>query len=394
MTYSLLNSFKETFSFPTDYYPIVLHEPCFDGTNAKSYVDDCIDTGWVSTAGSWVKRFEDAISEYTGAKHVIAVTNGTVALRLALHCIGVRHNDEVLVSPLTFVASANAISHLGAVPHFVDIEPDTLGIDPFSLHNYLKSNFVKRGSSVFNISSGRRLAAILPVHIFGNPARILDLKSVADDWNLPIVEDAAEALGSWTSGIHCGLIGDLGCLSFNGNKIITTGGGGAVLTNNPELATLARHLSTTAKVPHSWDFIHDDIGWNDRMPNINAALGCSQMEQLPYILKLKSQLFEVYKNILFNSPSISLFQCQPTDISNNWLITVMFTENDILSANKSLHQSLVDFHRHQIFIRPCWKLLSELSIYSDSPSAPTPVAYEYSRRLLNLPSSPNLVHYL
>ena len=276
--------------------PISLHEPDFRGTKAWEYVKETIDTSWVSTAGSFVERFEESVRKITGAKHAIAVSNGTVALRLALHLVDVRAQDEVIVPPLSFVATANAVSHLGAIPHFVDIDNETLGMSCMALIKRMDEIAIRKNGSVFNKETGRRISAIVPVHIFGNPADIYGLKKIADSWNLPIVEDAAEALGSSLGGKHCGLIGDVGVLSFNGNKLVTTGGGGMIMTNSDSLASSARHLSTTAKLAHSWEIQHDQIGWNDRMPNINAALGLAQLECLNDKIIKKKQLFSQYAN--------------------------------------------------------------------------------------------------
>ena len=277
---SILKALRQVCGSDEPGQPIALHEPDFSGTQAWAYVRDCLDSGWVSTAGQWVSRFEQELCSRTGAAHAVAVTNGTVALRLALHLVGVSADDEVLLPPLSFVATANAVAHLGAVPHFVDVEAGSLGMDPTALSARLEAVAERREGGVFNRSTGRRLAVVLPVHVFGHPARIQELRAVAEAWGLPLVEDAAEALGSWLDGTHCGLFGAVGTLSFNGNKLITTGGGGALLTQSAELAQRARHLSTTAKLPHPWAFEHDAVGWNDRLPNLNAALGVAQLKDL------------------------------------------------------------------------------------------------------------------
>jgi dTDP-4-amino-4,6-dideoxygalactose transaminase len=250
MAESVLESIQQVVGSSSKEHPIGLHEPDFRGTQAWAYVKDCLDTGWVSTAGSWVSRFEQQLCAITGAGHAVAVSNGTVALRLALHLVGVGPGDEVLVPPLSFVATANAVAHLGAAPHFVDVEPNALGLCPAALAARLEAIAERREGCVVNRETGRRIAAVLPVHIFGHPAEVDQLRAVADAWELPMVEDAAEALASWRHGTHCGLFGAVGTLSFNGNKLITTGGGGALLTNDAALAQRARHLSTTAKQPH------------------------------------------------------------------------------------------------------------------------------------------------
>ena len=279
-----------------------LHEPYFEDTNAWQYVKECIDTGWVSSTGEWVNKFENKVCLFTGASCAVAVNNGTVGLRLALYALGVRFGDEVLIPPFSFVATANAVSHLGAIPHFIDIEEESLGLSPFALDQRLKEVAFKKNGEVFNKETGRRIAALIPVHVFGNPANLKELSIIAKKWNIPIVEDAAEALGSWYhlphKKIHCGLIGDIGVISFNGNKIITTGGGGVLITNDKKLADRLRHLSTTARISHPWEFDHDEIGWNDRLPNLNAALGYAQLEVLDNRLLKKKQLFELYKKKL------------------------------------------------------------------------------------------------
>ena len=269
---TVLKAIQGVIGFSCKEKPISLHEPDFKGTKAWEYVRDCLDSGWVSTAGRWVNRFEQELCDVTGAEHAVVVSNGTVALRLALHLVGVGPGDEVLLPPLSFVATANAIAHLGAIPHFVDIEPNALGMCPAALDTRLDTIASTHEGFVINKESGRRIAAVLPVHVFGNPAEVNQIRAVCNAWKIPMVEDAAEALASWREGTHCGLFGAVGTLSFNGNKLITTGGGGALLTNNSDLAKRARHLSTTAKIPHPWSFNHDAVGWNDRLPNLNAPL--------------------------------------------------------------------------------------------------------------------------
>jgi len=372
--------------------PIVLHEPDFAGTKAWAYVRDCIDTGWVSSAGNWVSRFEQELCSYTGAHHAIAVNNGTVALRLALHMVGVTASDEVLLPPLSFVATANAVAHLGAIPHFVDVEPESLGMDPKALQCRLEAVAERRpDGSLTNSSTGRRLAAVLPVHVFGHPARIAELRAVAQAWGLPLVEDAAEALGSWSGDIHCGLFGEVGTLSFNGNKLITTGGGGALLTNNAELAQQARHLSTTAKLPHAWAFDHDAVAWNDRLPNLNAALGVAQLEDLARRLKRKRELIEQYAQALIGVKGVELVAEPPGCRSNYWLISLRFTASDPSQAKTKRHEVLQSAHAIGLLLRPAWTLLHHLPMYSNSPWGLLPVAEDQACRLLNLPSSPQLI---
>ena len=376
-------------SSPED--PIALHEPDFRGTEAWAYVKDCLDTGWVSTAGHWVSRFEQELTSVTGAAHAVAVTNGTVALRLALHLVGVEPGDEVLLPPLSFVATANAVAHLGAVPHFVDVQPSTLAMDPSALAERLERVAERRDGQLLNRQTGRRLAAVLPVHVFGHPADGMALRQVADAWGLPLVEDAAEALGSWRGDTHCGLFGAVGTLSFNGNKLITTGGGGALLTNDADLAQRARHLSTTAKLPHLWEFEHDAVGWNDRLPNINAALGVAQLEDLERRLQAKHQLAERYGVAVRSMEGVELVTEPAGCRSNHWLVTLRFTAADPAEAERQRLQLLQSAHAAGLLLRPVWKPLHQLPMYAAVPRGALPVAEDQAQRLLNLPSSPQLL---
>ena len=372
--------------------PIALHEPDFRGTEAWSYVKDCLDTGWVSTAGKWVSRFEHELASATGASHAVAVTNGTVALRLALHLVGVGPGDEVLLPPLSFVATANAVAHLGALPHFVDVEPTTLGMDPSALAERLEQLAERRDGRLLNRQTGRRLAAVLPVHVFGHPADGMALRQVADAWGLPLVEDAAEALGSWRGDTHCGLFGAVGTLSFNGNKLITTGGGGALLTTDAELAQRARHLSTTAKLPHPWAFEHDAVGWNDRLPNLNAALGVAQLEDLERRLQAKRQLTERYGAAVEGLEGVELVAEPDYCRSNNWLVSLRFTVADKREAEQQRLELLESAHATGLLLRPVWNLLHQLPMYVAAPRGPLPVAEDQVQRLVNLPSSPHLLN--
>ncbi|OUU53453.1 MAG: aminotransferase DegT [Pelagibacteraceae bacterium TMED65] len=388
---SVLQGIKDVVGSCSIDNPISLHVPTFQGTNAWSYVKNCIDTGWVSSAGSWVSRFEDQLCTVTGSKHAVAVTNGTVALRLALHLVGVRSGDEVLLPPLSFVASANAISHLGAIPHFVDVDSSSLGLCPLALSSRLDSIALWSDGVLLNRETGRRIAAILPVHVFGLPADVINLRSVADYWRLPMVEDAAEALGSLRADIHCGLFGSIGILSFNGNKLITTGGGGALITNDASLALKARHLSTTAKLPHPWAFHHDEIGWNDRMPNLNAALGYAQLEQLDFRLLLKRQLTQRYVESFSNIDGVEILVDPVNCRSNNWLTTLRFLDVDSSIAKRSCLELLRQSHEIGLLLRPIWSPLHKTIMYSSCPSGPLPHAENQAFRLVNLPSSPQLL---
>ncbi len=391
MVQSILEAIEQVVDANDCSKPVSLHEPDFSGTQAWNYVKDCIDTGWVSTAGGWVKRFEQELCAITGASHAVAVSNGTVALRLALHLVGVCPGDEVLLPPLSFVATANAVAHLGAVPHFVDVEPTTLAMDPTALADRLEQIAVRRDGQLINRQSGRRLRAVLPVHVFGHPADLMALRQVADAWGLLLVEDAAEALGSWRGDTHCGLFGAVGTLSFNGNKLITTGGGGALLTNNAELAQRARHLSSTAKLPHPWDFEHDAVGWNDRLPNLNAALGVAQLEDLERRLQVKRKLAERYGIALAGLEGVVLVAEPAGCRSNHWLVTLRFTATDPREAKRQRLQLLEAAHSAGLLLRPVWNLLHQLPMYKSAPRGEMLVSEDQVQRLVNLPSSPQLL---
>lgn len=388
---TVLEAIQQVVGSSSTDHPIVLHEPDFHGTEAWTYVKDCLDTGWVSTAGQWVSRFEQLLCSVTGAGHAVAVSNGTVALRLALHLVGVGRGDEVLLPPLSFVATANAVSHLGAVPHFVDVEPTALGLCAVALAARLESVAERREGGIINKETGRRIAAVVPVHIFGHPAEVDQLRTVADSWGLPMVEDAAEALASWRGGTHCGLFGSVGTLSFNGNKLITTGGGGALLTNDGELARRARHLSTTAKQPHPWAFDHDAVGWNDRLPNLNAALGCAQLEDLDRRLESKQLLVQRYAHAFAGLEGVELLE-QPRDCrSNHWLVSLRFTADDPVDADAERVSLLEHAHSVGLLLRPIWSPLHQLPMYEACPAGSLAIAENQAPRLLNLPSSPQLL---
>ena len=391
MSAAILEALQQVCGRATPGQPIALHEPDFRGTQAWAYVRDCLDTGWVSTAGQWVSRFEHELCARTGAAHAIAVTNGTVALRLALQLVGVTAGDEVLLPPLSFVATANAVAHLGAIPHFVDVEAGSLGMDPVVLAACLEAVAERRDGALFNRSTGRRLAAVLPVHVFGHSALIQELRTVADAWGLPLVEDATEALGSWRDGTHCGLFGAVGTLSFNGNKLITTGGGGALLTHSAELAQRARHLSTTAKLPHPWAFDHDAVGWNDRLPNLNAALGVAQLEDLPRRLEAKRQLAARYGQAFAGVEGVELVAEPPGCRSNHWLVTLRFLAEDPAAAETQRLEVLEAAHAEGLLLRPVWRLLHQLPMYDQASRSRLAVAEDQACRLLNLPSSPQLL---
>ena len=363
-----------------------LHEPSFKGRE-EFYVIDCLKTGWVSSAGAYVDRFEELLTNYTGAKYAIATSNGTSALHIALLLAGVEEYDEVLMPSLTFIATANSVSYCKATPHFVDINLDGLGVDPGDLNSYLETIVEKRGDFSFNRQTGRRIRALVPVHVFGHPVDIFGLLKVCDRFNLVMVEDAAESLGSTYHGRHTGNFGLAATLSFNGNKIITTGGGGAILTNDPEIGKKAKHLTTTARVTRKWDFLHDAVGFNYRLPNINAALGCAQMEVLPDFLERKRQLATLYASAFSEEKDIR-FISEPTGSqSNYWLNTILLPDIKIKERNAVL--DALNFAG--ITARPSWVPMHDLVMYSHCPKAPLPITQSIKNRLLNLPSSPSLI---
>lgn len=365
--------------------PVALHEPCFDG-NEWQYLKECLDSTFVSSVGKFVDRFESELAAYTGARHAVAVVNGTAALHVALQLAGVQSGDEVLTPALTFVATANAVSYCGAIPHFVDCEEVTLGMSAGALREHLSSIAeVRQGVSV-NRQTGRRIRAILPMHTFGHPSDIDGLLAVARDFHLSFVEDAAESLGSLYHGRHTGTFGAMGTLSFNGNKTITTGGGGAILTNDPQLARQAKHLTTTAKIPHRWAYEHDDIGYNYRMPNLNAALGCAQLERMPDFLAAKRRLFEAYSESFAGVAGMSIVGEPVGSTSNFWLQTLKLDEADGVQRDSILAAS----NDAGYMTRPVWAPVHTLQPYIDCPRMPIPITQSLERRLINLPSSAGL----
>jgi perosamine synthetase len=366
--------------------PVPLHEPNFDG-NESLYLQQCLDSTYVSSIGKFVDQFEVELANFTGAKYAVSLVNGTAALHLALKLAGVEAGNEVLLPALTFVATANAVAYCDAVPHFVDSEERTLGIDGAKLREYLLRNTSQASGKCINKKTGRIISALVPMHTFGHPADLEILLSIAHDFNITLVEDAAESLGSYYGGQHTGTFGLLGTLSFNGNKTITTGGGGAILTNNLNLARRAKHLTTTAKVPHTWEFRHDEIGYNYRMPNINAALGCAQLERLPSKLVSKRDLFGRYKSAFTDIQGVQLFSEPDRCQSNYWLQTLLLDENQ--SGNRDL--ILETTNAAGIMTRPVWVLLSELTPFKDSPCSDLTTSQSLSRRIINIPSSPNLM---
>ena len=367
---------------------VPLHEPTFAG-NEWLYLKECLDSTFISSAGKFVDRFEVELAAYTGAKHAVAVVNGTAALHIALKLAGVGSNNEVLVPALTFVATANAITYCSAIPHFVDSEERTLGVDAAKLREYLNASTAQHSGQCVNRNSGRVIRALVPMHTFGHPVDLDGLLAIAQDFNLALVEDAAESLGSYYHGQHTGTFGQFGTLSFNGNKTITTGGGGAILTNDAGLARHARHLTTTAKLPHAWDYVHDEIGYNYRMPNLNAAVGCAQLEQLPALLAAKRELFQRYRAAFAEVAGVSLMAEPQHCQSNYWLQTLLLDPEHAPQRDAVLQAT----NAAGIQTRPAWMLMNELAPFKDYPSMELSGAQSLSQRLINIPSSSSLVAF-
>lgn len=365
--------------------PVLLHEPCLGG-NEWVYLKDCLDSNWVSYVGQYVDKFESMLTNFIGVKKAVAVVNGTAALHIALKLAGVEAGDEVFVPTLTFVATANAVTYCGAIPHFVDSEEKTLGIDPYKLKDYLENITQVDSDICMNKFSGRRIKAVIPVHTFGHPVDLDPLAEVCKKYKIEMVEDAAESLGSYYKGEHTGNWGKLSILSFNGNKTITTGGGGAIITNDERLGNLAKHLTSTAKIPHRWEYRHDYIGYNYRLPNINAALGCAQMEQLPGFLTRKRDLAEKYKKALEGIDGIIFFTEPDFAKSNYWLNVLLLAErfsnhrDDLLKETNNLG----------IMTRPVWTPMHKLTMFKDSSKMDLSVAESLEKRLINIPSSATL----
>lgn len=364
---------------------VVLHEPCFAGRE-WAYLKECLDSTYVSSVGKFVDRFEADLAAYTGAKHAIAVVNGTAALHVALSLAGVLPGDEVLVPALTFVATTAAVTYCGATPHFVDSEERTLGLSPHMLREYLQGIADIRSEQCINRNTGRVIRALVPMHTFGHPVDIEGVMAVAKDFHLALVEDAAESLGSTVHGRHTGTFGLLGTLSFNGNKTITTGGGGAILTNDPELGRRAKHLTTTAKAPHRWEYLHDEIGYNYRMPNINAALGCAQLEQLPDFLAAKRRIFERYQ-VAFATVTQARIVAEPDGCCSNYWLQTLFLDESVANQRDAILAATNDAG---LMTRPTWTLMHRLVPYRACPKMALPVAELLEHRLINLPSSSQL----
>jgi perosamine synthetase len=365
--------------FHTDEF-IPLHVPVFSG-NEKKYLADCIDSGYVSSVGQYVNKFEEIFRNYVGGRFAVAAVNGTAALQVALRLTGVDRDEEVLTQALSFVGTANAIAYCGAKPVFLDVEKATLGMDPDKLAEFLRdAASMADDGRCYNKITGKRIAACVPVHIFGHPCRVDRIKELCDGYGIPVIEDAAESIGSLYKGKHTGRFGKIGIFSFNGNKTITTGGGGMLVTDDERLAHKAKHITTTAKVPHAWEYVHDEIGFNYRMPNINAALGCAQMESLDSYLEDKRELAMRYKEYFENTPFS--FVTEPADCrSNYWL-------NAIILKDRGQRDAFLKYSNDNgVMTRPCWRLLNTLAMYKECETYRLETAQWLEDRIVNIPSS-------
>lgn len=366
--------------------PVSLHEPSFLG-NELNYLAHCLESTHVASIGKFVGQFEDNLTDFTGAKYAVAVVNGTAALHIALKLAGVEINDEVLMPALTFVATANAVRYCNAIPHFIDSDSCSLGVNITKLREYLMLITRQYEGKCINKLSGRIIRALIPMHTFGHPADLDGLLAISSDFNIPLVEDAAESLGSIYHGKHTGTFGLLGVLSFNGNKVITTGGGGVILTNDMALARKAKHITSTAKLPHQWEFRHDEIGYNYRMPNLNAALGCAQLEQLGSKLQRKRKLFELYKNSFSDIEGIKLV-AEPAQCSSNYWLQTLLLEKRYCSLRDEILKKTNDAG---IMTRPAWVLINQLPPFINCPAMNLDYAQSLVKRIINIPSSPSLV---
>ena len=373
----------EVIEFIKSLYPeykenVFLHPPIFLG-NEKKYLSDCIDTTFVSSVGQYVDQFEQKMAEYTGAAKAVVCVNGTNALHMSLILSGVKQGDEVITQPLTFIATANAISYCNAYPVFCDVDEETMGLSPVAVRKWLEAHAEIKNNQCFNKNTGRRISAVVPMHTFGHPVKLNEFVSLCEEWKLALVEDAAESIGSFYNGKHTGLFGKVAALSFNGNKTITCGGGGMLLFTDKELGDRAKHLTTQAKIPHRWEFKHDEIGYNYRMPNINAALGCAQLENLEKILENKRKTAMAYKEF-FAGSDIKFFDEPANCKSNFWLNAV------VLPNKESQIKFLEDTNDNHVQTRPIWELMNRLEMFKSCECDDLTNAIRFADTVVNIPS--------
>lgn len=359
---------------------IPLHRPIFGG-NERKYLIECIDSNFVSSVGKRVDEFEEKIAEYTGSQYAVAVVNGTSALHVALKLAGVNNGDEVISQALTFIATCNAISYTGSNPVFVDVDLDTMGMSPKSLKSFLEKNCILKNGNTYNKISGKKISACVPMHTFGFPCRIIEISKICSEWGIKLIEDAAESLGSFVNKTHTGRFGLLGTFSFNGNKVITTGGGGMIITDNKDIAQKAKHITTTSKIPHPYKFVHDEVGFNYRMPNLNAALGCAQLERIEESLSLKKDVASIWASF-FDAQKINFVTNKIEGASaNHWLNVI------ILSSKKERDEFLEYTNSHDVMTRPIWELMTNLEMFKHCQHDGLKNSKWLSERIVNIPSS-------
>ncbi len=358
---------------------IPLHRPDFEGKE-REYILDCIDSNFVSSVGEKVNAFERKVAKFVGSKHAIATVNGTAALHAAIVLSGVKPGDEVISQALTFVATCNAVSYAGAKPLFLDVDKDTMGLSPCALKSFLEVNAERRKDGTFNRRTGNQISACIPMHTFGFPCRIAEIAEICADWNIVLIEDAAESLGSYVGKRHTGTFGLASTLSFNGNKVITTGGGGMIVTDDTLLAQKAKHITTTAKVAHSFEFVHDEIGFNYRMPNLNAALGCAQVERLDEFLDIKGKLADKWESF-FSERNVRFVRAIPGNTANHWLNSI------ILDSRSDRDEFLKITNEHNVMTRPIWTLMTKLNIYKACQRGDLENSLWLEDRVVNVPSS-------
>lgn len=379
--------FKKVTDFIHDLYGaqdfVPLAVPVFIG-NEKKYLNECIDTTFVSSVGKFVDRFEEETARYTGAKRAVVCVSGTNALHMALMLAGVQRDDEVLTQALTFIATCNALSYIGAHPVFIDVDRDTMGLSPVAVREWLAKNSEQKNGECYNKRTGRRVKACVPMHTFGHPVHLDELVEVLQEYNIELVEDAAESIGSLYKGKHTGTFGKVGALSFNGNKTITTGGGGMMLFNDEELGAYAKHITTQAKIPHRWEFRHDHIGYNYRMPNINAALGCAQLEHIEEYVASKRETAKAYEEFFKDIPDIEFFVDSPNTRSNYWL-------NVVILKDKDAQQEFLEYtNDHGVMTRPIWELMNRLPMFEHCENDGLKNTIWFADRVVNIPSSVRL----
>ena len=358
---------------------IPLHRPVFEG-NERKYLIECIDSNFVSSVGAKVTEFEQKVAEFTGSKYAIATVNGTAALQIALELAGVKSGDEVISLALTFIATCNAISYAGAKPLFVDVDLDTMGLSPKALKRFLEKYGERRVDGTFNKTSGKRISACVPMHTFGFPCRVAEITQICAAWDIPLIEDAAESLGSYAGSLHTGTFASMATFSFNGNKVITTGGGGMIITDDSELAKRAKYITTTAKVPHPYEFVHDEIGYNYRLPNLNAALGCAQMERLDEFLTIKAQLANQW-DAFFDHNNVRFVTAIDGNKANHWLNAI------VLDSKEDRDKFLKVTNDNGVMTRPIWTLMSKLSMFKDCQNDGLENSLWLEDRVVNIPSS-------